>query len=133
MSEEKFEFEADRWRRQAAEDLDVAEVLRDAEKYAQSCFYTQQASEKAMKSTAWKRGVDLWGHSLLKLREKLLEIGVDVESVQKKDLILLDRFYIPTCYPNGLPEIIPQEGFCRDDADQGIAAARRILAWADES
>jgi HEPN domain-containing protein len=30
---------------------------------------------------------------------------------------VLDRFYIPTRYPNGLPDLTPAEAFTADDAE----------------
>jgi len=39
----------------------------------------------------------------------------------------LDRYYIPTRYPNGLPGGIPKENFTEEDADEGIKAAEEII------
>ena len=50
MSEEKHRFEAQRWLDQAHEDLQAAQVLKNGERFAQACFYCQQAGEKALKS-----------------------------------------------------------------------------------
>ena len=130
MTEEKHNFETTRWVDQAAEDLDAARVLRDAEKYAQACFYSQQAAEKALRGMGWRHGRRLSEHSILRLQCDLEEIDPDVQRLDKKELALLDRFYIPTRYPNGLPHIIPQRGFCRADADAGIAAAEKVLKCA---
>ncbi|BAB64991.1 hypothetical protein STK_00373 [Sulfurisphaera tokodaii str. 7] len=43
------------WIIQAEEDLDVARVLLDAEKYFAVAYYSQQASEKALKSLLFFR------------------------------------------------------------------------------
>lgn len=129
MSTEKNQIEAERWISQAEEDLEAALVLLEGGKYAQACFYSQQAAEKAVKGVAWRNGLDLWGHSLLKLSDGLRENKVDVEGLETKDLRLLDKFYIPTRYPNGLPEIIPQEGYDEEQAQRGIDAATRIIDW----
>jgi HEPN domain-containing protein len=129
MSEEKHQHEAERWISQGEEDLDAARVLLEGEKYAQACFYCQQSGEKAMKGFAWSNGLDLWGHSLLKLCDKLKEHDVQVAGLERRDMALLDKFYIPTRYPNGLPEITPQKGFCREEAEEGMKAAKRILKW----
>lgn len=129
MSTEKHQIEAERWISQGEEDLDAARVLLEGQKFAQACFYAQHSAEKAMKGVAWRNGLDLWGHSLLKLRDGLMRNDVDVEDLASEDLRLLDKFYIPTRYPNGLPEIIPQEGYGRDQAEKGIDAAKRIIDW----
>jgi spore cortex formation protein SpoVR/YcgB (stage V sporulation) len=43
-------FEARRWFTTAEDDLDTAKILKENAKYAHSCFHTQQAGEKAVKS-----------------------------------------------------------------------------------
>jgi HEPN domain-containing protein len=39
----------------------------------------------------------------------------------------LDRFYIPTRYPNGLPDITPAEAYSMSDAQDACNKARKIL------
>lgn len=126
MSTEQHRFEAERWVGQAEEDLEAARVLRDGGRYAQACFYSQQSAEKALKGMGWLQGEELWGHSLVLLCEKLEELGVAVE-VEQEDLVAMDRLYIPTRYPNGLPDIIPQQAFLESDAKVAIARAERVL------
>jgi HEPN domain-containing protein len=41
---------------------------------------------------------------------------------------LLDKFYIPTRYPNGLPDLTPGQVYRQADAKRGIEAARLLLA-----
>ncbi len=43
---------------------------------------------------------------------------------------LLDRFYIPTRYPNGLPDLTPGEAYLDEDAEQCIRDATEILVAA---
>lgn len=130
MSVEKHRLEARRWLDQAQEDLEAARVLHTGRRYAQACFYCQQAAEKSLKGVGWLRGVDLWGHSLLQLRDRLRSYGFPVDSLDEADLATLDRFYIPTRYPNSVPDIIPQQAFVVADAVNGLAAAERILTFA---
>jgi HEPN domain-containing protein len=130
MSEEKHRFEARRWLDQANEDLQAARVLHHGARFAQACFYCQQAAEKALKSLGWLHGLDLWGHSLLQLRDQLRPLGFDVDRLNEADLVALDRFYIPTRYPNSVPDIIPQRAFVAADAAGGLAAAERIFTFA---
>lgn len=40
---------------------------------------------------------------------------------------LLDKFYIPTRYPNGLPDLTPGQVYTLDDAQRGLQAARLLL------
>ena len=37
------------------------------------------------------------------------------------------RFYIPTRYPNGLPDITPEAAFFAEDAESAIRKAERLL------
>jgi HEPN domain-containing protein len=51
----------------------------------------------------------------------------DKLSTLRKDAVVLDRFYIPTRYPNGLPDITPDEAYLEEDAKACIEMAKRIL------
>ncbi|MYD85875.1 MAG: HEPN domain-containing protein [Acidobacteria bacterium] len=60
--------EADRWCRQAANDLAFARVAARERFYAQACFVAQQAAEKAVKAIAYALGErTVLGHSLVTL------------------------------------------------------------------
>lgn len=45
----------------------------------------------------------------------------------KNDGVMLDRFYIPTRYPNGLPDLVPDEAYMQGDAESCIDKATKIL------
>ena len=130
MSTEKSFREAERWLTTAEDDLDTAEILKEKSKYAHSCFHAQQAGEKAVKSIWYFIDADPWGHSI-----KMLIDGLEEENIEyyeeMKDLdrigIVLDRFYIPTRYPNGLPDMTPDMAFSREDAETCVAHAEKIL------
>ncbi len=55
----------------------------------------------------------------------------DLEALTDK-AALLDKFYIPTRYPNGLPDLTPGQIYIREDAEQGIEAAKMFLAFAEK-
>ena len=40
---------------------------------------------------------------------------------------VLDRFYIPTRCPNGLPDITPDAAYTDEDADTSIKYSKKIL------
>lgn len=65
-------------------------------------------------------------HSLLNLAKMCLEYEEGFRSLEG-DCRKLDRFYIPTRYPNGLPDGIPKEHYTEEDARDGIAAAKKII------
>ncbi len=39
----------------------------------------------------------------------------------------LDKFYVPTRYPNGLPDLTPEQSYFRAEAEQAIALAQFLL------
>ena len=134
MSRTGDRYQAERWLETAREDLRAAQVLADAGMFAHACFLAQQAAEKAAKSLWYAAGEDPWGHSVLKLvgqfphRDRLPDLA-DWE----RRAALLDRFYIPTRYPNGLPDLTPGQSFFAPDAEQAIEVASAfvsaVAAW----
>ena len=130
MSIEKNIREAKRWLTTADDDIDSAVILKENGKFAHSCFHAQQAGEKALKAVWFFADADPWGHSIKKLIEDLT--SVDFKLYQKLEPyarigMVLDRFYIPTRYPNGLPDITPDVAFTNEDADTCITYSRRII------
>lgn len=71
MSLEKNRQEAERWLKTAEGDLEAAVILLENNKYAHSCFHSQQAGEKAMKAVWYFLDADPWGHSIKKLIQGL--------------------------------------------------------------
>lgn len=130
MSNEKSVYEAKRWFTTAEDDLDTARILRKSAKYAHSCFHAQQAGEKALKSMWYFIDADPWGHSI-----KMLIAGLEAENSEYYEEMkmlerigsVLDRFYIPTRYPNGLPDMTPNIAFSREDAETCVTHAEKIL------
>jgi HEPN domain-containing protein len=130
MSSEKNLAEALRWLDTAEDDLDSARILKEEGKFAHSCFHAQQAGEKALKAIWYFADADPWGHSIRRLIEDLEKIDADIfRSVNPliQAGTVLDRFYIPTRYPNGLPEITPREAFLREDAEACLESSRAIV------
>jgi HEPN domain-containing protein len=131
MSAEKDGREALRWLRTAEGDLTTARVLLAAGRYAHACFHAHQAAEKAVKSGAYLLGGDPWGHSVQELIAALAELAPDGFPALARLAVQgarLDRFYIPTRYPNGLPQETPDDAFFDDDARWAIEAAGEIVA-----
>ncbi len=42
---------------------------------------------------------------------------------------ILDKFYIPTRYPNGLPDGIPHDSYTKDEALSALRATKAIIEW----
>ena len=130
MGTEKAMREALRWYGTAQSDLETARILMVNGRYAHACFHAQQAAEKAIKAVWYSVDADPWGHSNQKLISDLEDLDVSLyESL--KELIpyagKLDRFYIPTRYPNGLPDLIPEQAFFEEDASSAISFCESIL------
>lgn len=129
MSVDKQAHEAQRWLETAEEDLEAAKVLRREQKYSHACCLAQQSAEKAVKALWYFLGEDPWGHSIHKL---ILDLPKEdarkqMEKIQN-DAAALDRFYIPTRYPNGLPDLTPGKYYFQDDAEFCIRVAEAISA-----
>lgn len=130
MSIEKNVIESTRWFTTAADDLDTAKILKEKGKFAHSCFHAQQAGEKAVKALWFFLDSDPWGHSIKKLIDDLENVDLSIYKSLKslsRDGMVLDRFYIPTRYPNGLPDITPDVAFTDPDAETCINYAEKIL------
>lgn len=128
MSQETNRKEARRWLRQASSDLKAAKDSKDAENYEWACFQAQQAAEKGLKAIWFHMSYEPWGHSLSKLLkdfpdsttgEMLADLGDSAK--------LLDKLYIPTRYPNGLPDLTPSEVYTDSEAEQAISSAHAII------
>jgi HEPN domain-containing protein len=133
MSRSRNQYEAERWLMTAKEDLLAAEALFSAGIYASACFHAQQAGEKAVKALWLQIDADPWGHSVKKLitdfpRKDEIQ---NLQSLTDK-AALLDKFYIPTRYPNGLPDLTPGQVYVKGDAEQGIDAARMFVSLAEK-
>lgn len=130
MSIEKDRKNAERWLKQAEDDFDTALLLRKNGKFAQACFFFQQAAEKAIKAVWYYYGEDPWGHAVSRLIEVL-----PVDKIRNKlvtglmdDARELDKFYIPTRYPNGLPEgLVSADVYTERNAKDAEKMSKRII------
>jgi len=120
--------ESDRWLTFARQDLRMAELAMTEALYSQVCFHSQQCVEKAVKGLLAQQGqmpprthrlVDLLG---LLEPNPLAAIALDIK--------LLDRFYIPTRYPDALPGSLPEGLPDAQDAAQALDLARQTLELA---
>lgn len=113
-----------RWLEQAQADRKGAQLLFDGESYHLACFVGQQVAEKALKAFLYAQGEELVvGHSVEELSRWAAEYDTDFEEL-REDIAPLDGYYVPTRYPNGLPDSIPARVYTR-------AAATDVLRMAD--
>jgi len=128
MSRTKNRYEAERWLTTAEEDLRAARSLNDSRNFSHACFIAQQSAEKAIKALWLNYDTEPWGHSIQKLIREFpkadllpnLELWVN-------NAVFLDKLYIPTRYPNGLPDLTPGQSYTVEDAQQAIERASFFL------
>ncbi len=123
--------EAARWLRQAETDLGAARLLSDGFP-ALACFHAQQATEKALKAVLFAAGDSpVLGHALAELGQAV-ETRDPSFAPLRAEAAKLDRYYIPTRYPNGLPEgADPGDAFDVEDARGAVATVERVIAHAE--
>lgn len=114
------------WLRQAGKDLEKAKLDLEWRYYEWACFTSQQAAEKAIKGLYQSLHGEAWGHGVMEL---LLKLPIEGKETLLKEARFLDKFYIPTRYPNSLPSGIPHDYFTREEAEKTVEAAEKIIAW----
>ncbi|MGQ9558796.1 MAG: HEPN domain-containing protein [Desulfurispora sp.] len=119
--------EARRWLEQAREDLKWAQHLAEEGGYHIACFLAQQVAEKALKAFLYAQGeVIVLGHAVSMLAEKAA--AYEQYIAQKKSAwSILDGYYIPTRYPNGLPDSIPARVYNQQAARSAVDIARDVV------
>lgn len=120
--------EARRWYLQAMDDAEFVNwVVQEKKYFDKGCFVAQQAAEKALKACLYALGERVvLGHSTFELSNRL--VGHDPSFQDLVDLAkLLDRYYIPTCYPNGLPAGSPFQFYTAKDLEEGEEAMKAVL------
>jgi len=121
------EEESQRWLHQAVLDLEDAEFASSGKRYHLACFLAQQSAEKALKAYLYYHGTELaWGHSVAELCQDAASFDSDFAGLLET-AAPLDKYYIPTRYPNGLPGGIPSRAFSSADASLAISAAATVL------
>lgn len=122
------EREARRWILQAEDDLQFVEwVLREGVFFDKGCFVSQQAGEKALKSCLYAIGERrVLGHSLFEMIIELIQRDRIFEEIQNQAK-RLDRFYITTRYPNGLPGGSPFQIYTKADLSGAYDDLKKIF------
>jgi HEPN domain-containing protein len=119
------------WFHQARADLELAEVSAAAGHHEWACFACHQAVEKALKALHLRHGQQEWGHGLGRsFRDLPAPVAAGLKgavSDLEDRLRILDALYIPTRYPDSLPEGAPTDHFGRLQSDDAQRHARSIL------
>ena len=117
------------WLEFAREDSRMAELAFEDGIYNQACFHAQQGVEKALKAflRSHQRSVPQV-HSLRELLAICQRLDADARFL-KDACKTLDRYYIPTRYPDALPGMAPEGLPTRQDAEEAVDLLRTSLAW----
>jgi HEPN domain-containing protein len=122
------EREARRWWRQARRDLESAEINAEHARHEVVCFLCQQAAEKALKAFLYAQGESpVLGHSLLELTQRSSAYQPALGAL-REHAKLLDGYYVPSRYPNGLTDdVAPLDFFDATDGRRALDAGRTLL------
>ena len=116
-----------RWLEQAEADRYGAQLLFDGGSYHLACFVAQQLAEKALNAFIYAQGEELViGHSVEALSRWAAEFDADFEQL-RGTVAPLDGYYIPTRYPNGLPDSIPARVYTQGAAEDAMRMADQVL------
>ena len=119
------EDEGRRWLKQAQEEFQDAQRLREAGRFYLSLFLCQQAAENALKAYLYFGGEEpIFSHSVTELLAFAASYDSEFENLAK--VKRLDDYYLPTRYPNSLPGGIPAEYY--DDDTEALEAERMAEA-----
>jgi HEPN domain-containing protein len=116
---------SERWLAFARDDLRMAELALAEGILNQVCFHAQQCVEKAIK--AWFAQHDQVAPRTHRMADLLPLLPPDLMGELGNALRLLDRFYIPTRYPDAVPDMWPGGVSRPSDAEEALDLARRAL------
>lgn len=108
--------EAVAWLRYAQENLNIAELAISHEHFNACLYNSQQAAEKYLKSVIVELALEFKRtHNILRLRQLLIEAGVDDVGLTEDECDLLDAIYMPSRYPLAgvLPDAMPDREICK--------------------
>ncbi|MEA3375241.1 MAG: HEPN domain-containing protein [Chloroflexota bacterium] len=118
-----------RWLRQAQADLRWTRHLADEGAYHLACFLAQQVAEKALKAFLYAQGEEfVLGHSVERLCRAAAAFDAEFEE-RARSWSVLDGYYVPTRYPNGLPDGIPADVYTHQAAQDALALAEDAVSF----
>ena len=117
--------EVEKWINFASEDLRMAELALKEKIYNQACFHSEQCVEKMLKAFIIFQGKSY--PQTHKLTDLLSLVPEGTFNDLREEIFLLDRFYIPTRYPDALPGTLPDGLPSEKDAKEAIETARLVF------
>lgn len=118
---------ADKWLAFASDDLKIISDVIKVGVHHLACFHAQQSAEKSLKGfIVFHKGVLQKTHSLIELLNEAVSIDNKLENFRQVCLIL-DRYYIPTRYPDALPGSLPEGLPNKERAEESFRYAQEIF------
>lgn len=120
---------AQQWLDRATEDHAVAQLVCRERHASHACFLAQQCIEKALKAYLLAR-INAYPRA-----HKLVDLLSECEKLQREfsqfrdACIIVDQYYIPTRYPNGIPGSLAAGLPGNQEAAEAIDAADQILIF----
>ena len=124
--------EYERWIRQAKYTLRLIDADLEYGGYSWACFKAQQAAEYALKAILRCIGRPAFGHDLRSLCLEAREVCGDVPRDVWRCILLLDKMYIPTRYPDAFSSGAPFEHYDREEAEEAKSCAEKVIAWVED-
>jgi len=130
---ENLNTEGRRWLEQAQTDLKWCRHLHKEGVHYQVCFLPQQTAEKALKAFFYSQGVELV--TGLPVRQFCTRAAGYSTNFQDRldSWAILDSYYIPTRYPNSLPDDIPARIYNMETIEKALILAEAVItkveAW----
>jgi HEPN domain-containing protein len=119
--------EGRRWLEQAEADLVWADDLARRGGYHIACFLAQQVAEKALKGLLYAAGAEVvLGRSVERLAAEAVE-GDPKLRERARRWAVLDGYYVPTRYPNSIPDSIPARIYRSEAALEAVTLAREVV------
>ena len=119
------------WLANAHDDLLAASRLTEG-LWHLACFHAQQAAEKGLKAVLTLREGDVpLTHIIRELLTACDAAGIHVDDAVAKRALLLEKYYIPTRYPDALGWAHAASAYSEADAASARANAEAVVAWAD--
>jgi HEPN domain-containing protein len=118
---------SNKWIYFAEQDLNFAKSGLKDKFYSHVCFLSQQTVEKACKAFLIYNGLNYpKTHKIVEIinsNKKLLDLLKEFID----EIKLLDAFYIPTRYPDGIPGSLPEGLPDEKDAESSLSVAEKIF------
>ncbi|MEM3109533.1 MAG: HEPN domain-containing protein [Candidatus Bathyarchaeia archaeon] len=120
-----------RWMRSSRMTLESARGDLERGDYNWACFKAHQAAEFAVKALLHGLGLPAHGHGVSKLLMELPE-GLEAHGMLR-EAKALDKYYVPTRYPDAWAEGTPEDYYTGEDAEEAVGYAKKIIDKVEHS